>query len=197
MDVEQFIIKHILEYPSLYKDINFEYSRNKVLDQLFFTNGNALDWVNGELVYSVDEEVEVNYVLPDNYFSTPIMSTEEDESDWAKKWRLEDSKDYKPHEICSKEAQTIYPICDYAAIVNIPNDIKPDWLVAAQDACFLAVDYFKDPYKHCRDSYIKQWIENREYDKIKKHLEKQMHYVNVAMLKLAHIKTIMDMNYDQ
>jgi len=187
MNVNQFIINSIFEYPLLYKDENFEKSRDKVLDQLFFTNGNGLDWINGELAYSEKEEVII-HSLPENYFSIQLMSTEEDETSWIKEFRLEKGKEYKPREICSKEALTIYPICQYAAIVNIPEDIKLDWLLAAEDACFLAADYFLDPYKHCRDMYIVEWMKKREYEKIKKHLKEQIHYIQVAILKLAIIK---------
>lgn len=188
MQVEQFIIKCILEYPLLYKDVSFENSRHKVLDQLFFTNGNGLEWINGELQYPESEEVASTYTIPIDYFSKPVMSTEEDETSWIKKYRLEEGKKFKPHEICSKDALTIYPICKYAAIVNIPEDIKFDWLLAAEDACFLAADYFTNPYKHCRDTYIKEWMKLREYSKIKKHLEEQVHYIQIAILTLSNIK---------
>ena len=30
--------------------------------------------------------------------------------------------------------QTMYPICQYAKIMNLPDDIKPDWLEAAKKA---------------------------------------------------------------
>jgi len=188
MQVEQFIIKCILEYPLLYKDINFEKSRNKVLDQLFFTNGNGLEWLNGELQYPNSKDVTSTYTIPVDYFSKPLMSIEEDETSWIKEYRLENGKDFKPREICSKDALTIYPICDYAAIANIPEDIKLDWLLAAEDACFLAADYFTNPYKHCRDMYIKEWMKLREYSKIKKHLEEQVHYIQIAILTLSNIK---------
>lgn len=188
MLVEQFIIKNILEYPILYKDINFENSRHKVLDQLFFTNGNGLEWINGELRYPEIEEIAATYTIPIDYFSKPVMSKEEDETSWIKEYWLEKGKAFKPREICSKNALTIYPICKYAAIANIPEDIKLDWLLAAEDACFLAADYFTNPYKHCRDVYIKEWMELREYSKIKKHLKEQIQYIQVAILTLSNIK---------
>ena len=190
MQVEQFIINHIFEYPLLYKDIDFKHSREKVLDQLFFTNGNGLDWIEGELRYCYENKNNTIHILPENYFFTPLMSTEDDELPWIKEYRIKEGKEYKPREICSKEALTIYPICDYAAIANIPEDIKLDWLLAAEDACFIAADYFTDPYKHCNDIYIKEWIKERQYTKIKKHLEKQIHYIQVAILKLSNIKRI-------
>lgn len=188
MKVEQFIINHILEYPLLYKDIDFKHSRDKVLDQLFFTNGNGLEWVNGELLYDDEAKNNIERTLPENYFSIPLMSTEDEESSWIREYRIKEGKEYKPREICSKEALTIYPICEYAAIVNIPDDIKLDWLLAAEDACFMAADYFSDPYKHCRDMYISDWMKQREYTKIKKHLQEQIHYIQVAILTLSKFK---------
>lgn len=190
MNVEQFIINQIFEYPLLYKDKDFTRSREKVLDQLFFTNGNGLEWIDGELQYEEDTKNNVEHILPENYFSTPLLSTEDDETSWIKEFRLKENKEFKPREICSKEALTIYPICKYAAIVTIPENIKLDWLLAAEDACYMAADYFSDPYKHCRDMYISDWMKQREYSKIKEHLQEQIHYIQVAILTLSKLKRI-------
>lgn len=42
MKVADFISKSIQEYPSLYKDVNYEKSKMKVLDHVFFTIGNGM-----------------------------------------------------------------------------------------------------------------------------------------------------------
>lgn len=42
MKIADFISRAIQEYPSLYKDTNYEKSKMKVLDHVFFTNGNGL-----------------------------------------------------------------------------------------------------------------------------------------------------------
>lgn len=186
MNVKQTIINMILQYPLLYKDTTFEHSRDKVLDHLFFTNGNGFDWVNGELICNGLKTDTLE--IPDGYFSTPLLSTEADESDMAKRFRKEFNKPFVPREICSKEAMSIYPICQYAAIANLPADIKPDWFDAAYEACYMAMDYFTDPYKHCRDVYIREWVVSRDYDKIKEHLEKQIHFISVAIMELSKIK---------
>ncbi len=188
MNINQTIIRSILKHPLLYKDVNFELSRDKVLNHLFFTNGNGFDWCNGELVDVFEGDKHEPMQIPENYFSTPIMSTEKDESALFKKFREQDGEAYKPHEICSKEALTIYPICQYAAIMNLPKDLKLDWLEAGEDACYLALDYFTNPYKHCRDHYIKQWMVRREYDKIKAFLKEQVHFISLSILELSRIK---------
>ena len=43
MKVADFISKSIQEYPSLYKDVNYEKSKMKVLDHVFFTIGNGME----------------------------------------------------------------------------------------------------------------------------------------------------------
>lgn len=188
MNINQTIIRSILKHPILYKDINFELSRDKVLNHLFFTNGNGFDWHEGELVDIFEGDKQEPLQIPENYFSTPIMSTEENESGLFKRFRQKENKAYKPHEVCAKGALTIYPICKYAAIMNLPKDLKPDWLDAAENACYLALDYFTDPYKHCCDHYIKQWMVRREYEKIKAFLKEQIHFISLGILELSKIK---------
>jgi len=43
MKIADYISKSIQEYPSLYKDVDYEKSKLKVLCQIFFTNGNGLE----------------------------------------------------------------------------------------------------------------------------------------------------------
>lgn len=188
MDVKQLIINSIFSYPTLYKDVDFEKSRDKVLNHLFFTNGNGFEWVNGGL--ECFEVLNTICTLPENYFNTVIMSNEADEDPFDKELRNEfnPNSKFKPYELCAKESLTIYPICKYAKIVNIPEDIQLDWLLAAEDACYLAMDYFTDPYKHCRDMYIQEWMKQRKYDKIKNYLKEQLAFVSSGIVELSKIK---------
>lgn len=48
MKIKDFISKSIQEYPLLYKDVNYEKSKLKVLDQLFFVSGNGMGWADTE-----------------------------------------------------------------------------------------------------------------------------------------------------
>jgi hypothetical protein len=46
MKIKDFISKSIQEYPLLYKDVDYEKSKLKVLDQLFFVSGNGMEWAD-------------------------------------------------------------------------------------------------------------------------------------------------------
>jgi hypothetical protein len=189
MNVENTIKASILAYPRLYKDINYEYSRQKVLDHLFIVNGNGYEWENGELVIGdPDINIETTSTIPDNYFDTPIFSEEKDAPSWLIEWNKAEKKKFKPIEICSKKALTFYPICEYAKIMNLPDDIKKDWLQAAEETVELAEDYWRNPYKHALDIYIKEWIEQRKYDDIAKYIQSQLNYYEKAKKRIKDLK---------
>lgn len=61
MKIVDYISKAIQEYPSLYKDTNYEKSKMKVLDHIFFTIGNGL-----EMAKPADGE-EGGYVVDPKY----------------------------------------------------------------------------------------------------------------------------------
>ncbi len=189
MKVYQEIVNSIMEYPSLYKDINYQYSKEKVLNQLFFTNGNGYKWVNGELISDTEERYQD---FPKDYFNIPIMTTIKEELDFEKEMRLKfhKNKEFKSSEICCQGASTIYPICEYAKIMNLPNNIKKDWLKAATEAVKIAIDYYNDPYKHCADYYIKDYMDDREYTKIAKYLQSQRQYLLKAEWKINVLRNI-------
>ena len=189
MRFEQYIIHSILDYPDLYKDVDLQHSREKVLDHLFFTNGNGLEWQDGELKYQDTESSEEARKIPKGYFDTPIMSTESDEDSIFKEWRLEEGKEYKPHEVCSKYALNIYPICEYAKITKLPNDIQIDWLYGAEEAINLADRYFDDPYRHARHTYINEWVLTRNFESIQNFLKEQKTYLaesRITVQRLLH-----------
>ena len=158
--LELTIINAIMQHPILYKDINFDYSKEKVLDHLFFVNGNGYEWVNGELV---DDYANIIYeVIPENYFNTPSMG-----------------------------ALQIYPICEYAKILHLPNDIAPDWLFGAIEALLLAENYFDNPYQHCLDTYISDWMEDRNYKAIQKYLKEQKKFLRAAKKRIKQLSIMM------
>ena len=185
--LELVIINAILNHPSLYKDIDYEHSRQKVLSHLFFTNGNGYEWVNGALVCELDK-YKVGTELPESYFETPVMSTEANEPKYFKELRLAEGKEYEPYELCSKQAIQIYPICQYAKMMNIPDDIKDDWLEGAIEATIFARDYWDSPYKYCLDTYVRDWMHSRDYEKIKEYKKEQIGYLNKAFDRLVSIK---------
>ena len=48
MKIADYISKIIQEYPTLFKDVDYEKSKLKVLDHIFFTNGNGLELAKTE-----------------------------------------------------------------------------------------------------------------------------------------------------
>lgn len=191
MKIDQVIINYILEYPRLYKDIDYRHSREKVLEDLFFMNGNAMDWKDGVLQYNYLEEnaPEIEYTqLPENYFNIPIFSKEKNEDDFTHRLRLKLDKPHTPSEICSKQIIELYPLCRHAAIVNIPDDIKLDWLEAALEICETGIEILHNPYKHAHFHYIKDWIRKRDYSAIKGYIENQLKYLYQAKKRIFYIK---------
>ena len=164
--LELTIINSILRYPLLYKDINFVYSKENVLDHLFFVNGNGYEWVDGELI---TDEPLMHDCIPDNYFDTKIM-------------------DKDGYEILNTIPLNIYPICEYAKILSLPDDIKPDWLAGAEEALKLAQDYYNDPYKHCNGSYISSWIDKRNFAAIPKYIDGQKKFLDIAEKRINILK---------
>ena len=109
----------ILAYPSLYQSTG----RMGVLDQFFCTNGNGLEWHEGamrekpvikcESVTKAEAILRAGFEIPFRIWNdrrNPIMGP------------------------------TMYPLCQYAKICNLPLNIRPDWLAAAREV----LDFLKE-----------------------------------------------------
>lgn len=181
--LKQLIIDSILDYPTLFKDVNYAMSKQKVLNHIFFVNGNGLIWNRGVLCYDTDKDEFpslTNRSLPDNYFDTPVYEKEEDEAIWLKKFREEGNIPYKPSEACSKTALKIYPICRYAAICNIPDNIQDDFLKGAMEAIDMAIEFYNDPHRYMLVEYCKDWAVKKEYSKIMGYIKRQKQFLQDA-----------------
>lgn len=124
-------------YPSL-----FLYEAD-VIDHLFFVNGNGYGWHKGQLVgYQNHKEsfVEaISHRKPDETFDSIRENEIKYRKSTSKLFGEQSSAYYDPS---GKFAKEIYPICKYACIMNIPDDIRNDWLQAAKLACDLARSSF-------------------------------------------------------
>ena len=117
------------------------------LEHCFFVNGNGYDWKDGELVdgYTDEErsrmvaELDANLKYMDEQFEKTIddlvsnfgaIREEILNSKSESEQQLEDKRNNYPREI--------YPICCFACINHLPDDIKPDWLDAAKRAVAFA-----------------------------------------------------------
>jgi len=173
--LDQLIIDMILDYPILYKDINYERSRNKVLNQLFFVIGNGLEWRNGVLVEIYDDNETPRLSdrkIPENYFDIQIFSSEP--------VSLMGENIYL--ELCSKHDLDIYPICKYSKICNIPNDIQDDFREGALEAISVALDFFNTPHKYMNSESFAHFTDDN--DRIEKYIKSQKAYLYNALDKL-------------
>ena len=78
-----------------------------VYHHIFLVNGCGYGWENGELVKSFVYDLPT--LIPNDILKKRMLDFE------------------------MPEDEEIYPICEYSKICNIPDDIKPDWLEAAQE----------------------------------------------------------------
>ena len=181
--LELTIINAIMKHPLLYKDTNFEYSKQKVLNQLFFVNGNGYEWVDGQLT---DGEELVYNSIPKDSFNTTMVEEPKDD-DFMRGIYKELNINSNKIKLESYGALTIYPICEYAKILHLPDDIEPDWLFGAIEALLLAENYFDNPYQHCLDTYISDWMEDRNYKAIQKYLKEQKKFLRVAEKRIKYL----------
>ncbi len=124
------------------------HNRFTIFNQMFFTNGNGYVWRNGCLQYGASPK-HVLANITDSDSRIPV--------DLEEKMK------------CST-GQSIYPICKYAKICNVPDDVRPDWL----DACFEALEMAigMDPDYVCTAGY-KNSDMIKKAKKIKKELKKR------------------------
>lgn len=151
MNLKDTMLRDIRLYPSITKN------KLDIYNHLFLTCGNAYEWSNGKLVYvygdnkvptieeAIEKELLDEYKL--NLFSSAINSyigCYGENSPECKNQMEKFLKRYNEniqtilhaehiinHDILINE-DTIdfdfYPLTQYAAIMNIPNDIQTDWL---------------------------------------------------------------------
>lgn len=147
-------------YPTLFVD------EDDVLDHLFFVNGNGFKWVDGELTDGDDTpekvvqrsrennqqryeaEVERNrregcdtsymeQLLYDDLHKTPACIRRRE-----KKTRIDQARRYGLEYGVIRNGiviRSLYPLCEYAKILHVPADVKPDWLAAARKAYEMAL----------------------------------------------------------
>ena len=147
MTIKDTIKSMIIMHPRLFP------TKLSVYDHLFLTNGNGYRWENGELISEDDEENcsiddglealfnnELQYDFLEDYLNATTDS--EDIINYFKrrnKEKLELAKVIINYEKIINEKLYItndvvlYPLCEYAKILNIPNDIKDDWKDAIKE----------------------------------------------------------------
>ncbi len=159
MKLDLYVAKSIRDFPTLFRDVIYEKSRIKVLDQLFLVNGNGLEWKNGTLEdrYKMTpkmakrhaEELGEEYIpksrvrstkFEPDYFTKPILVTRKlytDENGVVKTYTRNQESTY---------AWIPYSICQYAKIVNIPKNVQKDWLEGAIEIYQRTVEFWNQDY---------------------------------------------------
>lgn len=132
-------------YPSLFQ------TRADVINHLFFVIGNGYRWSNGELIdddpaMTLEQITETRIARALKNFSgvefrqsvarilgDPVPTEEE-----ALEEQLNKEFAHKVGPIKGKP-RIYYPVCGYSEICNVPNDVRPDWLRLAREACRLLI----------------------------------------------------------
>jgi hypothetical protein len=202
MKLEDNIAKSIKDYPSLFKDSNWEKSRIKVLDHLFLTIGNGFEWtLDGYLAESVCKKKGRGFKKPEKYgkekFSwRPDQSWFDSKIYGDVKWEkeiealikenpkfsgllsIEERSDYIP---------TPYPVCEYSAIITAPENIKLDWLLGAIETAEWAKSFYDGPPQQVMKSNLIMTEKISELS-VHKHVNKQLKIICKALTRLNLIK---------
>jgi hypothetical protein len=114
----------------------------------------GLPFIKDELVNIVD--VERKRIISDiNDLVSMSFRIDERQADMSyPSWK---KYPYHTVELYKKDEVKYYPICEYSRICNLPDDIKPDWLIAARDMYNFIVhnpQYIDENYKEDFDEYL-------------------------------------------
>lgn len=125
------------------------YSKIEAMHHIFFVNGNGLEWVNGELFTDCEKAEDISNIAQErkDYMNAWLPSMWEEAAEFHKKCGInreklpveERLKKYWETQYARRDKEVtndfvMYPICMYAPICNIPDDITGDWLVFALEA---------------------------------------------------------------
>ena len=164
MKLSDQISKSIYEYPSLFKDVDMQKSRIKVLDQLFLVIGNGYEWTDGYLAEMVCKKngsgfkkflpygkEKFSVKLDEKYFKNPIYRTFDHHPEILK-LIMENPKfkDLSMIEDCSLFLATPYPISEYSKLNTVPDNVRPDWLDGAIETAEWALSFYTGPDSQLR-----------------------------------------------
>lgn len=152
------IVRMIWDYPTLFKN------RSDALHHLFCVNGNGYEWEQGVL-RGIDEDAQGNRLTkrnPDDVF----RSEQEEIDSWEKTFKndleSETAQEIRAIGLCrirehnSKmkyrrdnadllalvegDRFNIYPLCEYACMAEVPDDVHPDFLAGVREIIFLVFE---------------------------------------------------------
>lgn len=152
----QRVVKMIWDYPTLFK------SRSDCLHHLFCVNGNGYEWEGGVL-RGIEEGVEGYPVRdPDRVFRSEAEEIEAWEKLFVGNTNTEEAQSLRARRLCSVrehnskmkfrrenadllalvqgERLKIYPLCEYACMNEVPDDVHPDYLEGVREMIFIVFD---------------------------------------------------------
>jgi hypothetical protein len=169
MKLKDAIAQSIKRFPSLYRDLDYDKSRLKVLDHFFLTNGNGMAWWDG----FITKNCEMEYRDRGGYYGVagPKYGEQTFNSRFSPDY-FTSNKIYglysarmnafrKRHGIvkpnaCSRRALSLYPISEgFGHILSIPDNIQNDWLRGAERICQAGLEYWQKPEYWRSNSYYK------------------------------------------
>ena len=127
--------KLYLRWKGLYR------TRVDVLSHLFFTNGNGYSWLEGAIVPTYEDDSpreRVRTVAPEGspeYLSDEYFKLPSDQQRLIAGAFYDAKDDALPVGPVADdgEPRNFYPVCGYALIACIPDDVRPDWLAVAYE----------------------------------------------------------------
>lgn len=198
MKLEDAVAKALFEYPSLYKDVSWEKSKIKIYDHLFLVIGNGFKWHDGYLgeKFSEGKPKKLKKYGKDKYSWRPDekwfserLYRHADWSDGIKKL-IEENPAWKGLDLleeASTHIPTPYPVCEYSAIITVPDDVKPDWLQGAIETTEWALGFVSGPPQQIMQlSFVK--AENVTEKAVSDYAAEQREILCKALLHLKNIE---------
>lgn len=147
--VEEIISDCFKYYPRLYR------TRADVVNQLYFVIGNGYKWLRGAIVSSSPESRIEEWKRREDKTDPDIIKRNKlfqkiiDEPGISDK--LKDSARriigiYKEDENIQRPLldpggpRSFYPVCKYSKVVNVPDNVRPDWLALSFEAATMLRD---------------------------------------------------------
>lgn len=146
--VRDTIFEMLTEYPSLFK------TKASCYRHLFLVNGNGYDWVNGELIAWNGGNSEPDFKDEDEEIAQRTKDSEHiGNTDWI---RLEVRRNNQAIQFAIDNIDIIYESemlmfghssslhysgWEYCKLMQVPEDVKPDWREAIMDVMFALIPY--------------------------------------------------------
>ena len=128
MNYEQELQETLELFPRLFAN------ESELLCYLFFENGNGYSWVDGQLVDRDNRPFSAKLQESIEYDVNHRQSYADD----CAQFPTLDHPSYEEVYCQPRVITEMYPICEYAGIANLPDDIQEDWLEAAKKAIVVA-----------------------------------------------------------